>query len=323
MAAGAGSPFTVRWRIPFWSVWARSFFTMPLVVLTFGELPLYGLLANLLAFVLILPAMLAGLFTVLCSALPAAASVFALAASCCIRLLLAAAGLVSSLPFAVLGFHERYQLVWLIVFCAGGLVLIAVRPKREVCVLTGLLLVLPLLVSSAVFLVTARDTAEILTFEDSGSALVIRRGGAVLAGGPKDAAEASRMIKALQTFEVERLELAVCFDEDTAVSPELLSVLREAPPAMVLCPETEVTRAYWTSSSLPMGSVGQEWSGDLLAGIPAELKNSTLRLDFRDGMFLKSAEDCVIISASVPDERLGRLLLPAGGETERRRAVLP
>ncbi|HIT19604.1 MAG TPA: ComEC/Rec2 family competence protein [Candidatus Fimivivens faecavium] len=308
---------------------SAQLFTMPIVIIAFGELPLYGLLANLFAFPLILPAMVSGIFAAALVFLPPLAALFALASSCCLRLFLAVARAVTALPFALLGFHERYQILWLFLFCAAGLLLIAVRPRREICALALAAVLLPLPASSAVFQLTARDTAEILTFEKSGSMLVVRKDSAVLLGGPKDAYEARGMVESIQSLGVKKIQLAVFFEEDAAVSAQTMTVLRAAPPELVLCPDTAVTRAYRDSSGLPMGPAEQGWEGKLLGRIPAQLSDGALRLGFRDGSILKSEGNYDIIQSSSLErpqgdapELFGRVLSPIGGESARVRAAL-
>jgi ComEC/Rec2-related protein len=212
--------------------------TLPIAALLFGTLPVFGIVANLLAVPLMESALIAGLCGIV---LPFLRQPIGWICQVLLELLLRIADGFASLPLAQIGVCERWQIVWIIGFCACCAVFAAFRPEKRIQIRAAKLGAVTLCVCAIFSVIAGRNSVTVTFFPEENVAVLVRGRSAVLLGAPQDQYDADKILTSLTRQNVTRLDFVVA--ADTVLPTALFSITEALPPDGIAAPDTDANRA--------------------------------------------------------------------------------
>ena len=266
--------------------------TLPVTAVCFGTVPALGLAANLIAVPLLTPILFSGVCGVLIVPLRGA---FGLLCRILIGLLCKTAAFFAEIPFAQLGFGERWQLAW--IFCVFVISALCVSREVSLCLRRTLCLLgaAVLCCGSAFSLFAARQSTTVIFFPQDGTALLSRGSRAVLLGAPEDSYAADRILSAMARQNLFSLEAVLT--EDIVLPTALFSVTAEVPAGGIAAPDTPANRALCHAAGQPLCQTEELM---LFCLYPAEIRQNavTVVIDQNGAALCPCEEICVIIKES-------------------------
>lgn len=280
--------------------------TLPVCALLFKSVPLLGIFANLAAVWLLQPVMISGLLgLILGFILPLAASVLLLPAKLLIRLMIFIAHCFAAIPFSAEGFCESWQLLWLLLSFILAAVVICRAPKGCVKRLAACLCAAVYLTMSVFSLCLSVRTADILIFEQSGCAAIIKNGRALLFGAPQNSYELYEIENAFSQLGVVSLD-AVIPENSEQIGYTALSLMQSS-GCTAVCAEADRYLAVFCRGA-GIGLYRPPQNEQLFGSIGCRLTNSGYELSFEGCKLLKSEGKYDIIGKYTPAQAVNGAL---------------
>lgn len=205
--------------------------TLPIVALSFGYLPTYSLLTNLLVLPLGYLVLIGGLCSLLLAALGIGASLPFLLAESSANLIAAIARLIAHLPGAVMPFHHPLQMLPVLaaLFLLLPLLLLRGRKRLIASSVAAVLLAAVLIITLPY---TAADT--LITDEATGSVLIQTESGTLLLEGTESAYDISSLNRMLQKCGSPAVTVLLHHPQG-ASSAQPLRLWRQFAPQVLFC----------------------------------------------------------------------------------------
>lgn len=222
-------------------------YTAPVSAAAFGNMPLYGIIANMLTALFIPLIMYAAAACALCFLLlPAIAPVAAFAGKASAGYILGTSRLISGLPLASLPVTESYFILILAAFALLFYVITSLKPLKKTA---AAMLCFFIIASCSVFAVRQAiyfKSYDVLTFKDTQTTAIIKDGVAIVLSLPADADKVRDVGFALERLGIDKIDLLTCGD------PVSARILADELPVELCFISQESSRPIGVGELIPM-----------------------------------------------------------------------
>ena len=272
---------------------AAQLATLPVYAVMFKTVPLLGVFANLAAIWLLLPIMLLGALSLILGLLsPVLAFPFVMLCKGLINALLLIANAFSKIPFSNVIFSERWQILWL-ALSAILLITIFCRFKTERnCRMTAFLISLVFLVMSVFDCALNINRADIIIFEESGCAAVIKGGRAILFGSPQNKYHRNDIENAFTCLGVEKLD-AVILNYNYEPNYNTASLCQSYNCDTLCCENSRSAAVFCHSAGIKLKKLPD--NANLFNGVSYSLSKTGFEIAFNGAKLLKIGNEYDII----------------------------
>jgi len=272
---------------------AAQIATAPVCAVMFGSVSLVGIAANLAVIWLLKPIMSLGFISLILGCLhPVLAAPFVIICKMLISLMTFIADIFADIPFAALLFNERWQIGWLfgsafilvVLYCKFGF---KVSGRFAVLAITAVYAI-----GSLFSFAVGQNQADILFFEQSGAAAVVKGGHAVIIGAPQNRWQLNNIQTAFDRMGVERLDAVLLQNSDFA-GYHLAKLVSEYGCEAVICDNNRSTAAFCGETGTTLYQYPDEAS--LFGSAKISADSQQVEIIFNNCKLLKNQDSCDII----------------------------
>lgn len=259
-----------------------TFFTFPLVAMSYGRVSLVAPLANLFFMPLIFIELTAGFAFCLISLVPflgflfpAVAFFLNLASSCMCQV----AHILGEIPYAYPAADAQYLYFWY--FGTMGLFLISflLRKRKKLYLHAGLLSLCVLCAGILSYQLLMHDTVQVVALDSQNPSnlVIVQNGHAVMIGAGSGSAQASTTVNYLKSMGIDRLDMLILPRENTSAVRAANRVLEEMDASVVI--GNEALYQQQTSGELyPFHTMNLTLWKDMEISIFAQQENSKIEV---------------------------------------------